>query len=90
MEREKRRVAFLNQQLEQQRQLGKNQAEIEALQNQIKEQNDKLAAMQATLNGKSNDGTVANSNVNSLPPADKDKELVGAAPAQAQPWWKPW
>ena len=87
MERERRRVAFLNQQLEQQRQLGKNQAEIEALQNQIKEQNDKLAAMQSTLNGKTKD---ANTNTNApLPPAE-EKVLVGAAPAEARPWWKPW
>jgi hypothetical protein len=51
--REQRRAALLNQQLETQRQLGKDQAEIEALQRQIKEQNDKLNAMQTTLNQKS-------------------------------------
>mmetsp|Transcript_18115 Transcript_18115/g.38254 ORF Transcript_18115/g.38254 Transcript_18115/m.38254 type:complete len:229 (-) Transcript_18115:108-794(-) len=50
--REQRRAAFLNQQLETQRQLGKDQAEIEALQRQIKEQNDKLNAMQTTLSQK--------------------------------------
>jgi hypothetical protein len=50
--REQRRAALLNQQLETQRQLGKDQAEIEALQRQIKEQNDKLNAMQTTLNQK--------------------------------------
>ena len=51
--REQRRAALLNQQLETQRQLGKDQAEIEALQRQIKEQNDKLNAMQSTLTQKS-------------------------------------
>lgn len=88
MEREKRRAAFLNQQLETQRQLGKNEAEIDALQRQIKEQNDKLASMQASLDGKK---AQPDSNTHSLPPADKDKELVGAgAGVQAKPWWKPW
>ena len=52
MAREQRRAALINQQLETQRQLGKDQAEIEALQRQLKEQNDKLAAMQNTLNQK--------------------------------------
>ena len=50
--REQRHAAFLNQQLEAQRQLGKNQAEIESLQRQLKEQNEKLGAMQATLDQK--------------------------------------
>ncbi len=52
VEREKRHAAFLNQQLETQRQLGKNEAEIEALQRQIREQNEKLSAMQSTLDQK--------------------------------------
>jgi hypothetical protein len=52
VEREKRHAAFLKQQLDTQRQLGKNEAEIEALQRQIKEQNDKLNAMQATMEQK--------------------------------------
>ncbi len=52
VEREKRHAAFLKQQLDTQRQLGKNEAEIEALQRQIKEQNDKLNAMQATMEEK--------------------------------------
>ena len=52
VERERRHAAFLNQQLETQRQLGKNQAEIEALQRQLKEQNEKLGAMQTTLDQK--------------------------------------
>ena len=86
MERERRRVAFLNQQLETQRQLGKNEAEIEALQRQIKEQNDKLAAMQSSLDGKK-----AEADVKAIAPAsvpvDKEKDLVGA---QGRPWWKPW
>jgi len=50
--REQRRAALLRQQLETQRQLGKDQAEIEALQRQVKEQNEKLASMQATLSQK--------------------------------------
>jgi hypothetical protein len=54
--REQRRTALLNQQLETQRQLGKDQAEIEALQRQIKEQNDKLSVMQSTLNQKQAEG----------------------------------
>ena len=52
VEREKRHAAFLKQQLDTQRQLGKNEAEIEALQRQIKEQNDKLSAMQTTMEQK--------------------------------------
>ena len=52
VEREKRHAAFLQQQLDTQRQLGKNEAEIEALQRQIKEQNDKLNAMHATMEQK--------------------------------------
>ena len=51
-EREKRRAAELQRQLETQRQLGKNEAEIEALQRQIKEQNDKMNAIQATMDQK--------------------------------------
>jgi hypothetical protein len=54
MEREKRHQAMLNQQLETQRQLGKNEAEIEALQRQIREQNEKLNSMASTLQQKQN------------------------------------
>ena len=50
--REQQRAALIRQQIDTQRQLGRDQAEIENLERQLKEQNDKLNAMQTTLNSK--------------------------------------